>query len=300
MKWDKLVLAILSILMTSCGNEKSSESTGRSEDITEIKNNARAYVEVYNNHDAEKVGSFWAANAVYAIPDTKETINGRKAIVDYFKKLFEGDDLPKIEVIVDHIEFKGGDKAIENGHVTFIYPDGSEDESAYQAENVKESGKWLLQSVQEVETGVVQSNHEHLKELEWLVGSWVDTDEDSDITLNFEWGKNKNFLIEHFVVKVLDQDEMEGTQIIGWDPVQQKIRAWVFDSDGGFREGSWSYDGDSWVAMMATTLADGKKGSSLDIYTKVNEDTFAFSMDSRDIDGDVLPDVGPVTFKKKK
>lgn len=151
-----------------------------------------------------------------------------------------------------------------------------------------------------METGKATSNYDHVKELNWLVGSWEDTDEDSDISLSFQWGENKNFLVEHFTIKVLNQDEMEGLQIIGWDPSQNTIRSWVFDSDGGFRDGTWSKDGDSWIVTMKSTLSDGRKASSLDIYKKFDENNFTFSMDSREIDADILPDVGPVTFKKKK
>lgn len=299
MNWNKFVLSVLSILFIGCGREQTTENTGRSEDVAEIKSNAKAYEEAYNSSDAEKVASFWAANAEYIVPDTGDTIQGRSEIGEYFKDFFASEEHPKIAVVVDNVAFKGPDKAIESGHVTFTYADGSEDQTAYQAEDVKENGKWFLQTVREVETGTATSNYEHLKDLNWLAGSWEDTDENSDIILNFEWGKNKNFLKEHFIVKILGKDEMEGTQIIGWDPSINKIRSWVFDSDGGIREGTWSKDGDNWVAVMKSTLPDGKKASSLDIYTKVDDDNFTFAMNERDVDGELLPDVGPVNFKRK-
>lgn len=300
MKWNKFIWAALSILFVGC-ESGSSENGGRSEDIAEIKSNAKAYEEAYNSHNAEKVASFWATNAVYIVPDSGDTINGRPAIAEYFKDLFKNEENHiKIDVVVDNVDFKGSDHAIEKGHVFITYADGSEDETAYQAENIKENGKWFLQTVREVEIGKAISNYEQLKGLDWLVGKWEDTDEDSDIELNFQWGKNKNFLIEHFIVKVMDRDEMEGIQIIGWDPSRKKIRSWVFDSDGGLRDGTWSKEGKNWVAVMKSTLSDGKKGSSIDIYTPVDDENFTFAMDSRDVDGDILPDVGPVNFKKKK
>lgn len=300
MGWHKFILAIFSILITGCGNDKSSKNTGHSADEAKIKSNAKAYEEAYNNGDAEKVASFWAENADYVVPDSGETIKGRKAIAAYFKDFFENEERPNIDVVVDAIIFKGSDKAIENGHVTFTYKNGYKDETAYRAENVKENGKWTLQNVHEVETGKATSNFEHLKDLNWLVGSWKDTDEDSDIDLNFKWDKDNNFLIEHFSVKILDRDELNGIQIIGWDPSQKKIRSWVFDSDGGFREGTWSKEEGNLIVPMISTLSDGKKASSIDVYTKIDDDNFSFSMHSRDVDGELLPDVGPVTFKKKK
>lgn len=300
MNWIKFIpAALLSLLIVGCARENASAKTSNSKDEAEIKRNAQAYEEAYNSHDADKVASFWATNAVYVIPDSEETINGRNAIKDYFKELFANKDNPTIKVIVDQIDFQGANKAIENGHVTFTYPNDTQDETAYKAENIKENGKWVLQTVREIETGAATSNSEQLQDLAWLIGDWEDADENSNINLNFKWDKNNNFLIEHFAVKVLGREELTGIQIIGWDPGDQKIRSWVFDSDGGIREGSWSKEGDNWVANMKSTLADGKRASSADIYTKVDSNNFTFSMDARDVDGEILPDVGPVKFIKK-
>lgn len=300
MKRCAFVLASISMLIYGCGREKPSEYVEPYSDREEIKNNSKGYEEAYNNHDAQKVASFWSSNAVYVVPDTGETLQGRSAIADFFKNLFENKDQPHIDVIIDNIIFKGPDKAIEYGHVKFSDKDGNQDETYYRAVDVKENGKWVLQTVREVETRTAPSNYEHLQDLNWLIGSWHETNEDSDIDLNFKWSLNKNLLIEHFTVKILDRDEMEGIQIIAWDPDQKSIRSWIFDSDGNFREGTWSKRGNKWIASMAARLADGTKGSSIDIYTKLDDNNFTFDMDARDIGGNILPDVGPVNFKKNK
>ena len=138
MKRYTFVLAVLSMLIAGCGHEKSSENTDHSKDEAEIKSNAKAYEEAYNSHDAEKVASFWSTHAVYIVPNTSDTIQGRSAIADYFKNLFENKEQPSIDVIIDKIVFKGSDKAIESGHVKFTYKDGTEDETDYRAEDVKE------------------------------------------------------------------------------------------------------------------------------------------------------------------
>lgn len=295
----RIILPLLLMIVAGCGKEKSPESRSRTREEAEIKNNAKAYEEAYNGKNAEKVASFWAENATYIIPDTGETLNGRSAIADFFKDLFEDEESPKVQVFVDEVTFQGPDKAIEKGRVIFTDNEGQEDKTAYEAQNILEKGKWVLQSVREVEIGNAPASNKNIQELDWLIGSWTDSDEDSDIDLNFKWDANKNFIIERFAVKVLGKEEMEGIQIIGWDPVQQKIRSWVFDSDGGFREGIWLKQGDNWVSNMISTLSDGRKASSVDIYTKVDDHTFNFSMDARDVDGDVLPDIGPVKFTKK-
>src|SRR5277367_1351930 len=48
-----------------------------------------------------------------------------------------------------------------------------------------------------------KSHFEQLQDLAWMVGNWRDEDKNLDITFNMRWGhRNKNFLIQHFIVKV--------------------------------------------------------------------------------------------------
>ena len=46
-------------------------------------------------------------------------------------------------------------------------------------------------------------------------------------------------------------DDLEGTQVIGWDPAAGTIRSWMFDSDGGFGEGTWSKKDNSWIVKFS-------------------------------------------------
>ena len=46
-----------------------------------------------------------------------------------------------------------------------------------------------------------------------------------------------------FAFAIGDQVNKSGMQIIGWDPVAKQIHSWVFDSDGGYGEGTWTHKG---------------------------------------------------------
>ena len=120
------------------------------------------------------------------------------------------------------------------------------------------------------------SHFESLQALDFLAGNWVNKDETVTCTSSFKWDKHKNFLVQHFVVHVSDQKEIEGRQIIGWDPNENKIRSWTFDSDGGFGESTWSQDGTRWYASTVFTLPDGRRASATHIYTKINDNTYTF------------------------
>ena len=111
------------------------------------------------------------------------------------------------------------------------------------------------------------SHYEQLKELDWMVGSWIDQDENATIQTDCEWTKNKNFLTRSFAVLVGDQVSMSGMQIIGWDPANKQIRSWVFDSDGAFSEGKWKRKDNRWLIQQVGTLPDGKKSTAVNIIT---------------------------------
>ena len=180
----------------------------------------------------------------------------------------------------------------------------SPDESTYSALFVKRDGKWLLDRVTEEEPPAAApppSNYEHLKDLEWMVGSWIDHDEEEDamIQTDCDWTKNQNFMTRSFAVVVGDQVDMAGMQIIGWDPVAKQIRSWVFDSDGGFAEGKWTRKGDRWLIQQTGTLPDGSKSSAVNIMKQIDDDSFTWQSVQRSVNGDILPNVDEVTVVRK-
>jgi hypothetical protein len=125
------------------------------------------------------------------------------------------------------------------------------------------------------------------------VGEWIDNDDTVNFTSRYAWDKNKNFLTQHFSMAVLDQETIKGQQIIGWDPYLQSIRSWIFDSSGGFGESLWSKQDNQWYAETSYTLPDGGKASATHIYAEVDPNNYTFSSEGRDIDGTVLPNIGP-------
>lgn len=145
----------------------------------------------------------------------------------------------------------------------------------------------------------VSSHYEHLKDLDWLEGNWVDVEDNVETRSKFRWKLDKSFLVQRFSVKEKEQNELKGEQIIGWDPASDKIRSWIYDSDGGFGEGSWSKQGKSWYVETLFTLPDGRKGSAVHIYTSIDSDTFTFSSEDRDVDGNMLPNIGPIKMVRK-
>lgn len=261
-----------------------------------IRANADQYVAAYNRRDSRTMAEMWSPDAVYLDPSTGERFSGRTAIAKHFDDVLAGSEDAKLAVTIDSIDFVSPNVAIEKGTAEVTYANFPPEDTTYSAVHVKRDGKWYLDRVTETEVEPEPPSHyEQLKELDWLVGSWVDADANATIRTEIEWTKNRNFLRRSFAAVVGDQIDISGMQVIGWDPAAKQIRSWVFDSDGGFSEGTWTHKGDQWFIQNSGTLADGSKATSLNILTYVDNDTFKWESVNREVDGELLPNVPEVT-----
>jgi len=139
-----------------------------------------------------------------------------------------------------------------------------------------------------------------LDELAWMVGTWVDEGENSKITTICSWTNNGYYLTRKFRVTVDGEVDLEGTQMIGWDPIAGQIRSWTFDSAGGFGVGRWMRVGDRWLVRTAFTLAGGERASAINVITYVDQDTFRWQSTNREIGGELLPNIPEVTVVRQK
>lgn len=141
---------------------------------------------------------------------------------------------------------------------------------------------------------------EHMQELNWLVGTWVDKDRHYVTSNVISWNSSKTMLTQKFSVQNENKKQFDGQQIIAWDPARKQIRSWIFDSNGGMGESIWYRHDDSWIADTVFTMADGRRASAVHVYTKVDANTYTFASENRDIDGHMLPNIGPFTFEREK
>ena len=171
-------------------------------------------------------------------------------------------------------------------------------ESAFRAELIKADGQWKFTTIRQINLEGVSTQYDHLKELSWLIGDWIDQDQDVTIALHNAWSMQQNFIVQRFVMYVYDTQVLEGEQVIGWDPIQKEIRSWIFDSDGGFGEGKWFKQNGSYRVKMSYALGDGSKASAVHIYTPINAESYTFSSESRDINGMIQPNIAPIKFSE--
>lgn len=138
-----------------------------------------------------------------------------------------------------------------------------------------------------------------LRQLEWLVGDWIDKGEDATIKTKCRWTRRRHFLTRTFSIEVEGEVVLEGTQVIAWDPIYQQIRSWMFDSEGGFNEGTWTQDGDHWNVKAVQTLATGERASAINVLTYVDENTIRWKSINREIEGEIQPNIPEVTIVRR-
>jgi len=156
----------------------------------------------------------------------------------------------------------------------------------------------ILRTSQVAEQDVTPSESA-LNELAWMVGDWIDDDENATIESSVKWSKNGAFLIRSFRVSNVMAEPLSGMQVIAWDPAEKRIRSWTYDSRGGFGEESWSRTGDRWSSRTRFTLPDGRRASAMQVMTRIDDDAFRWKVVSRVIDGSLQPDTDEVKVVRK-
>jgi uncharacterized protein (TIGR02246 family) len=269
-------------------------------DEATIRANAAKYVESYNRRDSKTMASMWSPEAVYIDDETGEKAVGHDAIAKQLDYEFAGAEDAKLTIQIGSIDFVSPNVAVEKGTAEVTYGKRPAEKSDYTAVHVRRDGKWLLDRVTEAEQPTPPpSNYEHLKELEWMTGSWIDQDDKATIQTDCEWTKYRNFMTRSFAVAIGDRVPMSGMQIIGWDPIAKQIRSWVFDSSGGYSEGKWKRKGERWIVQQTGVVADGGKTTATNIFTHVDKDSFTWQAIDRTVDGEVQPNIDEVLIVRK-
>lgn len=289
-----VVVALLSLRLLSA---QEPPAAGTSADEAAVRQAAVRFVEAFNAHDARAVSELFGPNARMEEADGT-LIEGRAAIEQAYAEEFENSPAAKISLSVDSLTFITPDVAVEEGAVE-AYPDGETltAHSRYVAVHLKKDDLWRIISSRSLERDVI-SNYDRLRDLEWLVGEWIDEGSESVVEFNSRWDDNKSYLLNDFQVIQDGAITTRGTQRIGWDPQAQSIRAWIFDSNGGFGEAQWTAGDGVWIAKARGVSADGKTASATRIYTPVDRDHIIVSTRDRIVGGELLPD-SEITLVRK-
>jgi uncharacterized protein (TIGR02246 family) len=289
-------LALLALLSAQ---PRAADEPGdaRGQDEQSIRRVSEAFAGAFAAGDAAKVGQFFTPQGEYLSDDRDEPLHGRDAIEKAYAEFVA--KRPKItaEAKVEKVRFLGRDTAVEEGVFTVkpVEGEGPVTSSRYSTLYVREDGAWRIALMKEWDEDPAEPPG--LDALAWLVGTWDAGSDDRRLQTTYEWAAGKKFLVARF--KISGEGETSGVQIIGVDPAYETVRSWLFESDGGIGEASWSWDGQRWEIESSATLADGSESTATNFLRRTGPDAFTWQSVDRVEEGERQPDIGPVKVTRR-
>lgn len=277
----------------------AAQAESQADDAKAIATLIASFTKAFNAGDAAAVAATYSEDAL-VVDEQGERTEGRAAVRDRLAASFVESPGSTIAIKVDKLRFLGPDTALEEGQTT-ITPAGAGGEpevSRFTVVYVKRDGRWLQSAVRD-EIAHDLTPHDRLKELEWLVGDWINESQDAVVHTTCKWADNGNFLIREFTMKTRGQPVLSGTQRIGWDPVRGQFKTWIFDTEGGFGEGYWTRDGDAWVIKAEGVRQDGKHASVTNILKRLGKDRASWQSVDRALGGVAMPGIDEFTLVRK-
>jgi uncharacterized protein (TIGR02246 family) len=269
--------------------ESPEAGAGEDKDLAAIRAVSDAFLDAYRAKDATAIGALFTEKAEI-VDDEGEVTQGRPVIIERFAGLFAANEGGKLEVDVESIRLLGPEVAIEEGTATISGDEGDMPETTrYSIIYAKQDGRWLHARIKD-ETPSEPSAHDHLKDLEWMIGEWLNESDDEIVSTTCSWSEDGSYLIRQFEVKIEGEVALSGTQRIGWDPLHKQFRTWVFDDEGGFAEGFVAYDEDEgqWTIKSTGVRSDGQTVAVTSIFTPLDRDRIAWQTVERAVGGVAL------------
>jgi uncharacterized protein (TIGR02246 family) len=264
-----------------------------------LQRNAEAFVDAFHKGDAKAVAAFWTEDGDYT-DQRGHRLKGREAIEKLFRELFAENKGLKLRINIDSVRFPLPNVAVEDGTTEVAPAHGPPSRARYTIMHVKKDDRWQIDSVRDA-MYIPPTNYDQLRTLEWAIGEWAtDSPTGEGARLSFSWASHQNFIINTFSTTYQDFTLGEGTQWIGWDPTAKTVRAWTFDTSGGFGEATWSKEGDKWVSKVASVQRDGTKTTATNTVTRVDADTLEFQSTERTVNGKASPDITGIKLKRVK
>jgi uncharacterized protein (TIGR02246 family) len=262
--------------------------------------NDRAYEAAFAKGDVKALTAFFAEDADFTTEDGR-TFSGIAEIEASIREGATANKGAKLVISADTVKVLAPDVVLEKGATSVTSQSGEISGALYTAIHVKKNDKWKISQL--VETPLPElTPHERLSELAWLIGEWQEQDKAAGITVQTTatWAKGGNFITRNINVKLGGETTLEGWQIIGWDPVDQCIRSWTFDGEGGFGEAAWSRQGDRWLVRESGVNPAGGRITAENTITKLGADRFTWESNNRTLDGEPQPSAPRIEISRVK
>jgi uncharacterized protein (TIGR02246 family) len=260
---------------------------------------ARQFEKAFNAGDAKALAALLAPDCRVVL-ETGERIEGREAVEREFAIVFAEDPGRSIKIQVEDVRLIGTNTAIEEGTSTLTpgREGGAPEFSRYLVVHTREGDRWLHAEIRDLPAPTA-SPHEHLQQLAWMIGDWVSEGAEAQVETHCAWDTSGNFLLREFTAKIAGRPALSGTQRIGWDSAAAQFRTWVFDSEGGFAEGTITRDPDGWLIRAKGVRPDGATGTAVHIVAPIDAHRIRYQTLERSIGGIAADDLESFTLVKQ-
>ncbi|EDY20857.1 hypothetical protein CfE428DRAFT_1150 [Chthoniobacter flavus Ellin428] len=294
-------LVLITLLHTAIlGAAFAQTSADNSPEKAAVVANDRAYEAAYAKADVKALADFFSDDADYTTEEGR-TYSGRAEITDAIRAGLMANRGSKLAITVDTVRVLGPESVLEKGSTTVTSKSGEASSSLYTVIHVKKDGKWKINQLIESPIAAL-TPRDRLEELAWLIGDWEEADKTTDLSVRslYAWSRGGNFLTRSITVKHGGEVTLEGWQIIGWDPIEERLRFWTFDGEGGFADGYITRDGDRWLLRESGVTPEGGRTTADSTISKVNKDRFTWESTNRTLDGDPRPNIGRIEINRAK
>jgi uncharacterized protein (TIGR02246 family) len=266
--------------------------------VEEIRQAATAFANDFNRGDAQAVAAHWTEEGDY-VNENGLRFHGREAIREEYADFFALNPGVRIQLTVDSVRLVSENTAVEDGRATIApLPSGPPAHSRYTAVHLKKDGRWLMSSVRDSRVEL-PSHHGRLEDLGFLVGTWSAENHGAHVEVTCRWIANKNFLERTTSVREGGHQVSSATQIIGWDPIADQIRSWLFTSDGGHSTGTWTPHDSGWTIETIGVLMDGTLTGAVNVLSRLDDNAVAWRSVNR-MKGDIrFPDMEEIVLKRR-
>jgi len=298
-----ILVALWFLATTGFPRIAPAQSTAEKNDEAAVRQAGKDYLAAVERGDAKPLADFWRPEGTY----TDEFGHTNRV-----RDLLSGESggkiaRPKTDVSNVKIRFLTPDVAVEEGDCETPSTDGAATiKGRYSALWVRQSERWKLESLRDSRLQSVADSGQ-LAELDVFAGQWSGEVNKLKIEVSANWNAKKTFLRRDFKITSAGNEIFSGTQEIGWDPVSQHIRSWMFNDDGSYGDGFWSLEGNSWMVLTSRVLSDGQTSKATHIYKFSNKDTMIWKSIRGTVDGQpaddfevVLNRIGPGNSSTKK
>jgi uncharacterized protein (TIGR02246 family) len=293
-----ILIASVTAALASASFAQAPSDTSPEKDA--VLANDRAYEAAYAKADVKALADFFAEDADYTTADGR-VFSGREEIEGAIRAGLLANRGSKLAIAMNSVRRLGPETLVEKGSTTVTAKNGEKSSELYTAIYIRKDGQWKISQLIESPLPVL-TPADRLAEFGWLIGQWEESDKSNDLTIHslYAWARGGNFLTRSVTVKRAGDVTMEGWQIIGWDPLAERLRSWTFDGEGGFADGYFTRDGDRWLLRETGVAPDGSRTSADNTITKLSADKLTWESNNRTLDGDPQPGIGRIEINRVK